>query len=80
MAAVVESSADAILSKNLDGVITSWNRGAEEMYGYSAEEVVGQPMTLLIPPHLVGEEEKILERVRRGERIEQYETLRRRKD
>lgn len=80
LAAVVESSADAILSKNLDGVITSWNRGAEEMYGYSAEEVVGQPMTLLIPPHLVGEEEKILERVRRGKRIEQYETLRRRKD
>ncbi|WP_146237989.1 PAS domain S-box protein [Meiothermus sp. Pnk-1] len=80
LAAVVESSADAIISKDLNGVITGWNRGAEEMYGYSAEEIVGQPVTRLIPPHLVGEEEKLLERVQRGERVEQYETLRRRKD
>ncbi|HEU4740557.1 MAG TPA: PAS domain S-box protein [Meiothermus sp.] len=80
LAAIVEPSVDAVISKDLGGVITSWNRGAEEMYGYSAQEVVGQPVALLIPPHLLEEEEKILEQVRRGERVEQYETLRRHKD
>ncbi|RIH87845.1 Phytochrome-like protein cph1 [Calidithermus terrae] len=80
LAAIVESSVDAVISKDLSGVITSWNKGAEAMYGYTAEEVVGKPVTVIIPPHLAAEEEEILARVRRGERVAEYETLRRRKD
>jgi len=75
-AAIVESSEDAIISKNLDAVIVSWNAGAQRIFGYTKEEAVGQPITLLIPPELRDEENTILERLRAGGRIEQYETAR----
>ena len=75
-AAVVESSEDAIISKNLDAVITSWNLGAERIFAYTETEVLGQPITILIPPELLDEENKILERLREGGRIEHYETKR----
>jgi PAS domain S-box-containing protein len=74
--AVIDSSDDAILTKDADGVITSWNHGAERIYGYSAEEAIGQPISILIPPHRSGEEREILRRVFAGERIEHYETER----
>ena len=80
LAAIVESSADAIVSKNLDGVITSWNKGAEQLFGYTEGEAVGQHITLLIPANLRQEEATILERLRRGERVEHFETVRKRKD
>ena len=80
LAAIVESSEDAIVSKNLDGIITSWNRGAEHIFGYTAEETIGQPVTMLMPPERVDEEPAILDRIRRGEKIAHYETIRRRKD
>src|SRR5262249_47937314 len=79
-AAIIESSDDAILSKDLNGVITRWNRGAEHIFGYVAEEAVGQSVTILIPPDRHDEEPMILDRIRRGERIEHYETVRQRKD
>jgi len=75
-AAIVESSVDAIISKDLNAVITSWNSGAERMFGYSEAEAVGQPITLLIPLELHSEEERLLERLRSGDRIEHYETKR----
>ena len=78
-ASIVESSADAILSMDLNGIITTWNRGAERIFGYSAEETIGQPVTILIPPERCGEEVAILERLQRGERVEHYETVRIRK-
>ena len=80
LAAIVESSSDAIISKDLDGIITSWNRGAERLFGYTAQEAAGQSITMLIPPDRLAEEPDILERIRRGEWIEHYETVRRRKD
>jgi PAS domain S-box-containing protein len=80
IASIVESSDDAIISKDLNGVITSWNNGAERIFGYLAEEVVGKPVTILIPPERHDEEPTILERIRRGERVEHYETVRMRKD
>ncbi|MCA1813388.1 MAG: PAS domain S-box protein, partial [Halobacteriales archaeon] len=80
LAAIVESSTDAIVSKNLDGVIQTWNPGAERIFGYRAEDIVGQPVTRLIPAERLGEEEEILRRLRRGERVEQFETQRVRKD
>ena len=81
LAAIVESSDDAIISKDVNGIIQSWNAGAERIFGYRAEEAVGQPLlTLLIPPERAAEEAMILERIRRGERIDHYETVRRRKD
>src|SRR5882724_11915874 len=80
LAAIVESSDDAIISKSLDGIITSWNAGAERLFGYTAEEAIGQPVTMLIPPDRADEERDILKRVRHGERIDHYETVRRRKD
>jgi PAS domain S-box-containing protein len=79
LASIVESSDDAIVSKNLDGVITSWNRGAERIFGYSAEEAIGQPITLVIPQDRQDEERAILTRIRRGERIDHFETVRQRK-
>jgi PAS domain S-box-containing protein len=80
LAAIVESSGDAIVSKDLNGVIASWNQGAERLFGYTAEETIGKPVTLLIPPERHDEEQSILERIRRGESIEHFETVRRRKD
>jgi PAS domain S-box-containing protein len=75
-AAIVESSEDAIITKNLDAVIVGWNAAAERIFGYSETEVVGQPITILIPPDLHDEEESILERLRAGRRIERYDTVR----
>jgi PAS domain S-box-containing protein len=80
VAAIVESSDDAIISKNLDGVITSWNNGAERIFGYSAEEAIGQPITIVIPYDRQDEERAILTRIRRGERIHPFETIRQRKN
>jgi diguanylate cyclase (GGDEF)-like protein/PAS domain S-box-containing protein len=79
LASIVESSDDAIISTNLTGIITSWNKGAERVYGHTAEEAVGKSVTILIPPDRHGEERTILERIRRGERIDHYETVRQRK-
>jgi PAS domain S-box-containing protein len=76
---VVESSDDAIVSKSLDGIITSWNRGAERLFNYTAEEAIGQPITMIIPQDRLDEEREILSRIRRGERIDHFETIRRRK-
>jgi PAS domain S-box-containing protein len=80
LAAIVESSDDAILSKSLDGDIVTWNRGAERIYGYSEQEAKGSSIDLLVPGDQAGETEKILQRVRRGETVDHYETVRRRKD
>jgi PAS domain S-box-containing protein len=80
LAAIVETSDDAIISKDLDGVITSWNRGAARLFGYTAREAIGRPVTLLIPAERLDEEPGILQRIRDGLRIEHYETMRRRKD
>jgi PAS domain S-box-containing protein len=80
LAAIVESSEDAIVSKTLDGIIQSWNAGAERLFGYTAEEAVGQPITLIIPPERHDEERAILSRLARGERIEHFETVRLAKD
>jgi PAS domain S-box-containing protein len=80
LAAIVQSSDDAIVSKNLDGIITSWNEGAHRIFGYTAAEAVGQHITLIIPPDRQAEETMILGRLRKGERIEHFETVRARKD
>jgi diguanylate cyclase (GGDEF)-like protein/PAS domain S-box-containing protein len=80
LAAIVESSGDAIIGKTLSGAITSWNTGAEHMYGYTAREIVGRNISLLIPPHRAGELSEIVERVGRGERVEHFETERVGKD
>jgi PAS domain S-box-containing protein len=80
LAAIVESSEDAILSKTLDGVILSWNTSAERLYGYTAVEIIGQPVSLLAPPEQLEEMQRILEQLRQGERVEHYETVRRKKD
>jgi PAS domain S-box-containing protein len=80
LASIVESSDDIIVSKNLDGIITSWNKSAERIFGYSAQEAIGQPITIVIPRDRQGEEREILTRVRRGERIDHFETVRRRRD
>ena len=80
LAAIVESSHDAIVSKSLNGVITSWNKGAERLFGYAAEEAVGQNITLIIPPERRDEERTIVEQLTRGERIDHFETVRMRKD
>ena len=80
LAAIIESSDDAIISKNLNGVIRSWNDGAERIFGYSATEAIGQSIAMLIPADRLSEEPEIIARIRRGERIDHYETVRRRKD
>jgi PAS domain S-box-containing protein len=80
LASIVESSDDAIISKDLDGIIRTWNSGAERLFGYSAAEVIGKPVTILFPPGREDEEPGILARIRRGERTHHYETVRRRKD
>lgn len=80
LAAIVESSDDAIVSKDLNGIIGSWNSGAQRIFGYSPEEAVGRAITLIIPPELQDEEKRIIERLRAGERIDHFETVRLRKD
>jgi PAS domain S-box-containing protein len=80
LAAIVNSSDDAIISKNLNGTITSWNNGAERLFGYTAEEAVGQHITMIIPADRRDEEAKILGQIKRGERVDHFETLRQRKD
>ena len=80
LSAIVDSADDAIVSKTLDGVIRSWNTGAERLFGYSAAEAIGRSITLIIPPEMLDEEHVILSRLRRGERIEHYETIRVSKD
>jgi two-component system sensor kinase FixL len=80
LAAIVASSDDAIIAKTLEGEVTDWNRGAEEIFGYTSAEMIGQPISRLLPPGRETEEDEILARLRRGERIEHFETQRRRKD
>jgi PAS domain S-box-containing protein len=80
LAAIVESSDDAIVGKDLNGIITSWNKASERIFGYTAEEVIGRPIELLIPQDRRQEEPRILARIRRGERVDHFETIRRRKD
>src|SRR5688500_12411630 len=80
LAAIVESSDDAIVSKNLDGVVMSWNNGAERIFGWTAAEVVGKPITIIIPPERLQEEPQILARLRAGERVDHFETVRMTKD
>jgi PAS domain S-box-containing protein len=80
LTAIIDSSDDAIISKNLNGIIETWNKGAERIFGYTASEAVGQSILLLIPPDRHQEESTILARLKRGERIEHYETVRRCKD
>src|SRR5579871_253744 len=80
LAAIVESSHDAIVGKDLNGIIHSWNNGAQQLFGYTAEDVIGKSVTILIPPDRQQEEPQILARIRSGERVEPYETVRRCKD
>jgi PAS domain S-box-containing protein len=80
LAAIVESSTDAVIGKDLNSIITSWNAAAERMFGYSADEMVGRPITLIIPTGHQNEEEEILSKIKRGERVEHFETQRLRKD
>ena len=80
LAAIVESSGDAIVSKSLDGTIRSWNGGAERLFGYTPEEAIGRPITLIVPPERLEEEREVLARLRRGERVEHFETVRVAKD
>jgi PAS domain S-box-containing protein len=80
MAAIVESSEDAIISKDLNGIIISCNQGASRLFGYTMDELIGKPMTTLIPTEHQNEEVEILSRIRRGERIEHFETIRQHKD
>ncbi|MDP9363684.1 MAG: PAS domain S-box protein, partial [Chloroflexota bacterium] len=80
LAAIVDSSEDAVIGKTLDGTVTSWNRGAERLYGYAAEEVVGDPIAMIVPPERREELAGIMERLAQGERIANHDTVRRRKD
>ena len=80
LASIIETSDDGIVSKDLNGIVTSWNQGAERIFGYTAEEMIGRPIATLIPEDRTNEEVDILARIRRGERVDHYETVRRRKD
>jgi PAS domain-containing protein len=80
LASIVASSDDAIISMDLDGIITTWNQGAQHLFGYTGKEVIGKPVSLLIPEGRLDEKPGILDRIRRGESVEHYETMRRRKD
>jgi len=76
LAAIVQNSDDAIVAKDLNGIITSWNRSAERIFGYTEQEVLGKPIAIIIPPDLQEEEVQILQRLRAGERIDHFETVR----
>jgi len=80
LAAIVDSSDDAIISKHLDGTIVSWNQAAERLYGYTAAEMIGQPIARLVPPDRLEELAAIMERLKRGERVEHFETVRLHRD
>ena len=80
LAAIVDSSDDAIVSKTLDGIIRTWNSGAQRIFGYMPEEIIGRPVTMLLPPDRLDEEKQILARLRRGERVDHFETVRRTRD
>lgn len=80
LASIVDGSFDAIISKDLNSIIRSWNAAAERMFGYKAEEAIGKPVTMLIPEHLQSEEADIIARIKQGERVESFETVRARKD
>src|SRR5688500_8462791 len=80
LAAIVESSADAIIGKTLDGVITSWNAGAAQMYGYAVDEMIGRNIAAIVPPERAVELGPILDRIRTGERVDPFDTTRIRKD
>ena len=80
LAAIVGSSNDAIIAKTMDGIVTDWNAAAETMFGYTAAEMIGQPIVVLFPRERIAEEAAILERIHRGEHVETFETTRRRKD
>jgi PAS domain S-box-containing protein len=80
LASIVESSDDAIISKDFNGIITSWNKGAQQIFGYTAEEVIGKPVTILMPPDRYDEEREIIGRIRQGQRVDHYETIRQGKD
>src|SRR5690349_21472500 len=80
LAAIVESSDDAIIGKTLKGIVTSWNKGAERIYGYVAGDIIGQPISTIMPPELEDELPNILQRIERGERVDHYETVRMKKD
>jgi PAS domain S-box-containing protein len=76
---IIDSSDDAIIGKTLNGIITSWNNAAQQIFGYTADEIVGQSITILFPPDRLTEEEQIIERIKRGERVDHFETIRCRK-
>src|SRR5262249_21699068 len=80
LGAIVESSDDAIVSKDLDGIVQSWNAAAQRMFGYTADEIVGRSIRLLIPADRQDEEEEVLSRIRRGDKVDHFETIRQRKD
>src|SRR5438045_6523341 len=80
LGASIECSDDAIVSKTLEGIVTSWNKAAETIFGYTAEEMIGQPITRLFPLDRLEEENLILDRIKHGQRVEHFETVRRRKD
>src|SRR6202035_1394475 len=80
LAAIVDTADDAIISKSLNGIVRTWNTGAQRMFGYSAEEMIGQPVLRLIPEDLQYEEDEILHKLRAGQRIDHYETRRRKKN
>src|SRR5581483_1674771 len=80
LAAIVESSDDAIASKDLDGIVTSWNRAAERMFGYTAAEMIGRSIRVIVPPDRQAEEDGVLAAIRRGDKLDHFETIRRRKD
>src|SRR5579862_5620731 len=80
LSAIIASSDDAIVSKTLDGIITSWNTAAEKIFGYTAEEAIGRSIRMIIPPELQAEEDYVLSQLRRGEKIDHFETVRQTKD